>query len=66
MRAGCIQARSWWRTTSTSARRTGLSCFMRHNDGTLWHTTEHRTHAEYQSVIKDLVLEVGLPPGTQT
>jgi catechol O-methyltransferase len=30
---------------------------MRHNDGTLWHTTEHRTHAEYQSVIKDLVLE---------
>ena len=30
---------------------------MRDNDGTLWHTTEHRTHAEYQSVIKDLVLE---------
>jgi catechol O-methyltransferase len=30
---------------------------MRHNDGTLWHTTEHRTHAEYHSVIKDLVLE---------
>jgi catechol O-methyltransferase len=30
---------------------------MRENDGTLWHTTEHRTHAEYQSVIKDLVLE---------
>ena len=25
---------------------------MRHNDGTLWHTTEHRSHAEYQSVIR--------------
>jgi len=30
---------------------------MRDHDGTLWHTTEHRTHAEYQSVIKDVVLE---------
>ena len=30
---------------------------MRENDGTLWHTTELRAHAEYQSVIKDLVLE---------
>ena len=30
---------------------------LRDNDGTLWQTTEHRTHAEYQSVIKDLVLE---------
>jgi catechol O-methyltransferase len=30
---------------------------MRENDGTLWHTTEHRTHAEYQSMIKDVVLE---------
>jgi catechol O-methyltransferase len=30
---------------------------MRDNDGTLWHTTEHPTHAEYQSVIKDHVLE---------
>ena len=30
---------------------------MRDNEGTLWHTTEHRTHAEYQSVIKDIVLE---------
>jgi predicted O-methyltransferase YrrM len=38
---------------------------MRHNDGTLWHTTEHRTHAEYQSVIKDLVLESDYL-GTQT
>jgi predicted O-methyltransferase YrrM len=38
---------------------------MRENDGTLWHTTEHRTHAEYQSVIKDLVLESDYL-GTQT
>jgi len=30
---------------------------MRDNEGTLWHTTEHRTHVEYQSVIKDVVLE---------
>ena len=30
---------------------------MRDNDGTLWHTTEHRTHVEYQSVVKDVVLE---------
>jgi catechol O-methyltransferase len=39
--------------------------YMRDNDGTLWHTTEHRTHAEYQSVIKDLVLESDYL-GTQT
>jgi len=38
---------------------------MRDNDGTIWHTTEHRTHAEYQSVIKDLVLE-SVYLGTQT
>jgi catechol O-methyltransferase len=30
---------------------------MRDNDGTLWHGAEHRTHADYQSVIKDVVLE---------
>jgi hypothetical protein len=39
--------------------------YMRGNDGTLWHTTEHRTHVEYQSVIKDLVLESDYL-GTQT
>jgi catechol O-methyltransferase len=38
---------------------------MRETDGTLWHTTEHRTHAEYQSVIKDLLLESDYL-GTQT
>jgi catechol O-methyltransferase len=31
--------------------------YMRGREGTLWHTTEHWTHVEYQSVIKDLVLE---------
>jgi catechol O-methyltransferase len=39
--------------------------YMRDNDGTLWHTTEHRTHVEYQSVIKDLMLESDYL-GTQT
>jgi catechol O-methyltransferase len=31
--------------------------YMRDHEGTLWRTTEHRAHVEYQSVIKDLVLE---------
>jgi catechol O-methyltransferase len=31
--------------------------YMRDNDGTLWHTSEHRAYVEYQSLIKDLVLE---------
>ena len=30
---------------------------MRDAEGTTWRTTEHKTHVEYQSVIKDLVLE---------
>ncbi len=30
--------------------------YMTRNEGTLWHTIEHQTHVEYQSVIKDLVL----------
>ena len=30
--------------------------YMRQNEGTLWRTSEHETHVEYQSVIKDLVL----------
>jgi catechol O-methyltransferase len=30
--------------------------YMAQNEGTLWHTIEHQTHVEYQSVIKDLVL----------
>ncbi len=31
--------------------------FMRRHEGAHWQTREHRTHAEYQKVIKDLVLE---------
>ncbi len=31
--------------------------YMRDHDGTLWRTAEHRAHVEYQSLIKDLVLE---------
>ena len=31
--------------------------YMRDRDGSLWRTTEHRTHVEYQSLIRDLVLE---------
>jgi catechol O-methyltransferase len=30
--------------------------YMARNEGRLWRTTEHHTHVEYQSVIKDLVL----------
>ncbi len=30
---------------------------MRRHEGTRWTTREHRTHAEYQKVLKDLVLE---------
>jgi catechol O-methyltransferase len=30
---------------------------MRDHEGTLWRTAEHRAHVEYQSLIKDLVLE---------
>lgn len=31
--------------------------YMRAQEGTAWRTTEHPTHAEYQSLITDLVLE---------
>lgn len=31
--------------------------FMRRNEGTRFRTTEHDTHAEYQTLLKDLVLE---------
>jgi catechol O-methyltransferase len=31
--------------------------FMRDHEGTQWRTLEHETHLEYQSLIKDLVLE---------
>lgn len=31
--------------------------FMREHEGRGWRTTEHETHVEYQTMIKDLVLE---------
>jgi catechol O-methyltransferase len=31
--------------------------FMREHEGRDWRTTEHETHVEYQTMIKDLVLE---------
>ena len=31
--------------------------YMREHEGAAWRTTEHRTHVEYQTLIKDLVLE---------
>jgi catechol O-methyltransferase len=31
--------------------------FMKEQEGAAWHTIEHDTHAEYQTLIKDLVLE---------
>jgi catechol O-methyltransferase len=30
--------------------------YMTENEGKRWHTVEHETHVEYQSMIKDLVL----------
>ena len=31
--------------------------YMQAREGTLWRTTEHPTHVEYQTLLKDLVLE---------
>jgi catechol O-methyltransferase len=31
--------------------------YMREHEGVDWRTTEHETHLEYQSLLKDLVLE---------
>jgi catechol O-methyltransferase len=31
--------------------------YMRGQQSTLWNTTEHKTHAEYQTLLRDLVLE---------
>jgi catechol O-methyltransferase len=40
--------------------------FMREQEDATWRTTEHETHVEYQTLIKDLVLEseyLGAPRG---
>ncbi len=31
--------------------------YMKQHEGTLWRTVEHKTHAEYQTLLPDLVLE---------
>ena len=31
--------------------------YMRSHEGRSWHTVEHETHVEYQSLLTDLVLE---------
>ena len=31
--------------------------YMREHEGRDWRTTEHETHVEYQTLLKDLVLE---------
>lgn len=31
--------------------------YMREQEGSRWHTVEHKTHVEYQSLLPDLVLE---------
>jgi catechol O-methyltransferase len=31
--------------------------YMRQQQGTLWHTVEHKAHVEYQSLLTDLMLE---------
>ena len=31
--------------------------YMQEHEGKDWETVEHRTHLEYQSLIRDLVLE---------
>lgn len=37
--------------------------YMREQEGAQWHTVEHETHLEYQSLVKDLVLESELLQG---
>ena len=37
--------------------------FMRENEGTLFHTQEHKTHLEYQRIFRDVMLESKLLGG---
>ena len=46
-----------WQEDATLDDR-GSFCYLRDEaDGSLWSTTEHRAHVEYQSLLRDLVLE---------
>ena len=56
-RAGCTPAPSWSPTTSSSPAHPTTASTCRREEGATWRTTEHDTHVEYQSLIKDLVLE---------
>ena len=35
----------------------GYRDYMREREGTKWRSTEHDTHAEYQTLLRDLVVE---------
>jgi catechol O-methyltransferase len=61
---GRIVERGWLRTgavvVADNVKLPGAPryrSFMREHDGREWRTTEHKTHVEYQTLIKDLVLE---------
>ena len=56
-RAGCIPARWSSPTTSGSLERPTTASSCRTEEGRTWRTSEHETHVEYQSLLKDLVLE---------
>jgi catechol O-methyltransferase len=59
-----IVARGWLQpgaiVVADNVRIPGAPAYRRHmreQEGRAWETTEHETHVEYQSVLKDLVLE---------
>jgi catechol O-methyltransferase len=59
-----IVERGWLRTGAVAVADNvkfpgvpGYRDHMREREGDEWRTTEHETHVEYQSMIKDLVLE---------
>lgn len=59
-----IQGRSWLHPGSVvvadNVKFPGVPGYLEHmreHEGTTWRTTEHETHVEYQTLIKDLVLE---------
>jgi catechol O-methyltransferase len=59
-----IEAEGWLRrgavVVADNVRFPGAPAYrayLKQNEGRSWRTTEHPTHAEYQTLIKDLVLE---------
>ena len=60
----CIVERRWLRpgavVVADNVRLPGAPAYRRHmrdREGREWQTTEHATHLEYQTLVKDLVLE---------